>query len=107
MTTSSPNTGSNNMANPTPIPSPRKTLTLGVGANKPAIPTSPKIPVASGPPPTEFFWAVWGLGCRAPRNRHATKQSAIVEATRLSELNRGTAYVVLECHSVAKRVVKP
>ena len=85
----------------------QKPLALPPGA-KPRVPAPAPVGTARQPPPVSnsYAFCVWGVGRRAPRMRHPTKERAIAEATRLAGLNPGVEYLVYELRSVAKRVVK-
>lgn len=74
-----------------------------------SLPTSAKPRVArpaSSPPPVSNtqFWCVWGVGRRAPRQRHSSKEAAIAEADRLAGIHPGRLFIVYECKAVARRV---
>lgn len=54
---------------------------------------------ASEPERTETiakFWMIYGVYQRSPNYMHKTKESALQEAQRLSQLNPGVMFVVLE-----------
>lgn len=90
----------------TPQPPRRPTLVLAKPRIAAPAPVGATTPASTPSVSDSIFWTVWGVGRRAPRMRHPTKERAVVEATRLAEINRGATYLVLECRSVAKRVAK-
>ena len=90
----------------------RSNDTLGGGTpqrQKLSLPTrtKPRIvrPASSAPPVSNSrFWCVWGVGRRAPRERHPTKELATAEADRLAGIHPGRLFIVYECTAVARRV---
>lgn len=42
------------------------------------------------------FWVVWKMDARMPRYKHATKESAILEAKRVSVLEKCPVHII-EC----------
>lgn len=44
----------------------------------------------------EPFWAVWGIEFGPPTYRHASLESATLEAERLAKANPGSPFVILQ-----------
>jgi hypothetical protein len=85
---------------PTAPPLQRQKLSLPTGAKARAA-----RPASSSPPVSNTqFWCVWGVGRRAPRQRHSSKEAAVAEADRLAGIHPARLFIVYEARAVARRV---
>lgn len=66
------------------------------------MPARPTLSIHNRPGLDQYHY-VWAEGRRAPRQRHPSREAAVAEAERLSQINPGVTYHVYVARRVATR----